>query len=332
MKRILAAAALFAALSLSAQEKTPPPVTISGMLFGDYYSVISNHRESREGANGFWIRRGYLTADRDLGDAFSARLRLEVNQPGDFTTNGALEPYIKDAWLRWKRSPRLDISVGLVPTPTFDTVERFWGYRNVEKTPVDLHRLGSSRDLGVSLSGALDAANRVRYFATFGNGSGTGTETNEGKKATLAVDFAPTPETVLEVYADREDRPGATDRTLLQAFAGLQNKRFRAGLHYGQQSRDGGNDIAFASAFGAMTVRPNVSVLGRVDRMFDANPEGEQIPYLPFSATSASTLFIAGVDWKLHRYVSVIPNVEFVTYDDDLENDLFARVTLSFVF
>ena len=49
----------------------------SGLAFGDYYWVTDNHIEDIEGENGFWFRRIYFTVDKDLGESFDLRFRLE---------------------------------------------------------------------------------------------------------------------------------------------------------------------------------------------------------------------------------------------------------------
>jgi len=331
MKRIaLVILLLLLCLTVSAEDK---PVTISGYLFGDYYYVSSNHDPALEGKNGFWVRRAYITFDRALSDELSARLRFEMNSPGDFKTNATLEPFVKDAYIKWKQSAKMDLLIGISPTPTWELIEKVWGYRSVEKTPVDLQRMGSSRDFGIALTGAFDDAKKYRYHVIAGNGSGTGSETNDGKKIAFAVSTSPVKAVTVELYADRDDRPGDTDRTLLQVFAALQREHYRAGLQYSHQQRDG-EDISLdvASAFVVYDLRENISLLGRVDRMFDPNPEGDKIPYLPFDTTSKSTLFLAGVDWKVHKSFSVIPNVEVVTYDDGAGNDVVPRVTFFYTF
>jgi hypothetical protein len=328
MKRV--AFLLLLSLPLFAQDKpAEKPVTISGLVIGDYYSVVSNHDPSVEGMNGFWIRRGYLTFDRTLSDDLSARLRFEVNSAGDFRTNTNIEPYVKDAWVKWRARPALDAMIGMTPSPAFENVEKLWGYRSIEKTPLDLQRMASSRDLGVVLMGG---SGRVKYHAIAGNGSGTGSETNDGKKVGAAVSIAPSPGTFFEFYADAEDRPGDADRTTLQGFAFWQGAIGRAGLLYAHQTRDDTGDIDVASAFAVYNLNARYALVGRIDRMFDPNPEGDRIPYLPFDKTRESTLFIAAVDWKLHKNLSIIPNVEYVQYDEGGEDDFVPRVTFYFTF
>ncbi|HYK00629.1 MAG TPA: hypothetical protein VE974_02655 [Thermoanaerobaculia bacterium] len=317
---------LLLSLSLTAQEK---PVTISGLVIGDYYTVVSHHDEEAEGMNGFWIRRGYLTFDRTLSDDLSARLRFEVNSPGDFRTSANIEPYVKDAWVKWRARPALDVMVGMMPTPAFENVERLWGYRSIEKTPLDLQRMASSRDLGVGIMGG---SGRLKYHVVAGNGSNTGAETNEGKKVGGAVSLAPSKGTFFELYADTEDRPGDADRSTLQGFAFWQNDRARAGLQYAHQTRDDTGDLDVASVFAVYNLNDTYALIARIDRMFDPNPEGDRIPYLPFDPTRESTLFLAGLDWKLHKNLSIIPNVEYVQYAGGGDADLLPRVTLYFTF
>jgi hypothetical protein len=323
MKRI--AFLLLLSLPLFAQEK---PVTITGIVFGDYYAAVSHHDARVEGMNGFWLRRGYLTFDRAMSDQLAARLRFEVNSPGDFRTNATLEPFIKDAYVRWRSSPALEVYLGLIPTPAYDAVERVWGYRAIEKTPLDLQRTVATRDTGIS---AIGTHGRMRWHVQAGNGSSTGSETNEGKRIGGAFSLAPTAATVFEVYADFEDRPGATNRATVQGFGGISNDRFRAGVQYAHQTRENANDFDVASIFGVYNLNPRFSLIGRIDRQ-DANPEGAAIPYLQLDPSRESMLFIAAVDWKLHKNLGIIPNAELVKYEGGGEDDLFARVTFYFTF
>lgn len=326
MKRI--AFLLLFTFSVAAQEAAPKPVVISGVVFGDYYTAVSHHDERVEGMNGFWIRRANVVFDRGLSEQLSARLRLEALQPGDFRTNATLETYIKDAYVRYRHTPALEVILGLSTAPFLETSERLWGYRAVERIPIDLHRLASTRDLGVAV---LGTHGRMRYHVQAGNGAGLGSETNEGKKVSGSFGLNPTAATIVELYADFEDRPGATNRSTVQALAGFQNERFRTGAHYVRQMRDNADDFDVASLFGVWNLSPRFALLGRVD-VADANPEGAQIAYLQLDPTRDSMLFIAGVDWKLHKNLSIIPNAELVTYEDGGDDDLFARVTFNFTF
>ena len=322
---------------------TPAPwydsLKVSGYVFGDAYAVLANHDSTVEDQTGFWIRRGYLTFDAKLASEWSARLRFEFNSPGDFETNAKLDPFVKDAYLAWKRG-RHELVLGLSPSPTFEFIEGFWGHRPIEKTPLDLYRMGSSRDLGVAYKGeAYDG--RVFYHAMLGNGSGDGSETNEGKKAMAGLGLKATDALVAQIYADYEERPGATDRSTLQASVGWTGSRSRYGLQYAVQDREveeGPDDeVAVASAFGVWRVTKQGALVARYDRSFDGYSDADRIPYLHIAADTPFDLAVLAWEQKLQHKISLIPNLEYVTYRDSgdakaPDDDLYGRLTLYFPF
>jgi hypothetical protein len=317
-----------------------PAFRISGLVYGDYYYVAANHRDELEGQNGFWLRRVYFTYEHTLTKAFSLRVRLEANSKGDFESTGVNTPYLKDAWLKWTRGSHA-LVFGMVSTPQIEFVEGFQGYRSIEKTPIDLYRWDSSRDLGVVLQGRLGKAQRTSYAVQLGNGSGTGSEVDRSKsaRAQLAHRFAGG--LVLEGYADWQDRPEGLDISTFEAFAGWQESQWRVSLQYGQQRRrkagpDGLDlELEYLSAFGAVQLTPRIAVVGRLDRNFDPVPNGETIDYMPFSETARAVFGYAGVDVTLAETVHLIPNLEWTSYGRSADgttpaSDLVPRVTLFF--
>jgi len=345
--QVATASAPTAAPPKAAPEPAPAPsvepwqerFNVSGYAFGDAYAVFANHDPEVEDQNGFWIRRGYLTFDARVADEWTARLRFEFNSPGDFETDSKLDPFVKDAYLAWKHGEH-ELNLGLAPSPTFEFVEGFWGHRPIEKTPIDLYRMGSSRDTGVAYKGAA-AEGRVFYHAMLGNGSGDRSETNEGKKVMAGLGFRPTDALVAQVYADYEDRPGETDRSTLHAFAGWTGPRSRYGLQYAVQDREveaaPDEDVAVASAFGVWQLTDQGALVVRYDRNFDGYSDADQIPYLRIAAETPFDLAILAWEQKLKHRISLIPNIEYVTYRENgdaktPDDDLYGRLTLFFEF
>jgi hypothetical protein len=313
---------------------------ISGLVIGDAYWMASHHNSDIEDHNGFWFRRIYLTVDHTLNPTWDLRVRFEHNSPGDFESSDKLDPFLKDAYVRWKRSGH-SLYLGISGTPIWGVVEPFWGYRSVEKTVLDLQKLGSSRDFGVAFKGRFDEAGKVRYHAMFGTGSGTKGETNKGKKGQLSIGFYPTKSWLIELYGDYEDRPDDTDRAVFQVFTGWQSEQGRVGLQVVRQHRkieDAESlDLDVVSVFGVWNASPRTAVLARYDRMFDPNPDAAKIAYLPMDPTAKSNLAIFGVDLALHEQVHLIPNAEIVFYDDvddgpTPDTDVAIRTTLFVTF
>ena len=312
----------------------------SGYMFGDYYYFFDNHKPELNDQRGIWFRRIYFTYDYKINSSFSTRLRLEMGNEFNFEEAKTMIPFVKDAWFKYKFSNQSFI-IGISPTPTFQILEKMWGYRAVEKTPLDLQRMASSRDFGLALKGKFDEKGMFKYHIMFSNGSSNKQEIDKGKSGLLALAFYPIKEFVIEVYGDYADHAGSTDWYTLQVFLGYKTKTFRAGLLYADQKRqmEDVEDIKLrvASLFIVGEVSEQFSLIGRVDRNFDPNPQGDKIAFIPFDPTAKSTFFVGGVDWHPVKQVRFIPNVEFVKYDENDEgvtptSDIIGRITFHWLF
>lgn len=313
---------------------------ISGYMFGDYYYMAANHNEDLEGENGFWFRRIYFTYDQGLSDNFDVRFRIEMNTAGDFTTKSKLTPFVKDAYLKWKHD-RHSIIFGISPTPTWEVIEKVWGYRSVEKTPLDLQKFGSSRDFGVALKGSLDQEKRVTYHFMIANGNGNSSETNAGKKILFSLSGKLNKHFIVQGYADFDERPGKKHHGYtLQGFAAYQQENFRLGVQFAHQSRQVGEGVdnlklQIASVFAAAQLSPKTWGFVRFDRTLDPNPDGAKISYIPFDATAKSNFILAGVDIMPIKTVHFMPNLEVVVYSavagDSPDTDIIPRLTFYYV-
>lgn len=343
MKRRILLCLMFAfgiSMLAKAQVNVGDNGTLSGTVFGDYYWIPSNHDAELEGNNGFWFRRIYFTYDHQLSDSFSGRFRLDMSSAGDFTTNAKLEPTVKDAWLKWSADDH-SITAGITSTPTWGLVEDVWGYRSVEKSPLDLYDFGSSRDFGLSFKGNLDSADKLTYHFMFANGNSNRTELNKGKKFMLSLGYHLTQNFVIQGYADWDDRPGNTDRYTTQAFAGYQSDTFNLGALYAYQLREIPTapdlNLDIVSLFANSRVTETVKIFGRIDHLFDQNPTGPGNDYLPISDKAESTFLTTGVDVALEENIHLIPNIESVIYGEDAsgnrpKTDIMPRLTLFYKF
>ncbi len=314
----------------------------SGYMFGDYYWVATHHDSTIKNSNGFWFRRIYFTYDRPISDAFSVRLRLEMASAGDFSKNSSsLVPFVKDAFLKWKINPNHQLLLGIADVPALGLVESVWGYRFLEKTPLDLQKWASSRDFGVTLQGNLDSQARLKYHFMLGNGSGEKSEVNQGKKVMAALSYYPTARIIMEVYGDWNDEAGASDYYTCQGFAAYKADRFTLGLQAAQQIRQAvnnrGTKFTLASAFLVVKTSEQISLVGRVDRQFEPNPLAAKQTYLPVDPTAKSTILIGAIDFAPHKDIRLTPNVEMIMYDENdagykPESDILARFTFFYQF
>ncbi len=233
---------------------------VSGYFFGDYYYMLKSHNAGLEDRNGFQYRRAYFTYDKNLSEELSVRFRLEMNSrsfPTARETTSKLEPFLKHAYLKWKRPDwRTNIYFGLSGSPTWSNIEKVWGYCSVAKTTLDLQKMASSADFGVSIQGDLDTSKKISYHLMVSNGMGTSAEIDQNKKVSLSLAARPVEGIILEGYVDLENAKDRDTRHILQGFLGYQQEQFRFGIQLANQTRrqkdaDDLNILA-GSVFGAV--------------------------------------------------------------------------------
>ena len=320
-----------------------PNYKISGLMFGDYYWYYQRHQDNVsstnptpvEGQHGLWFRRIYLTFDFAQSEKLGVRLRLEANSNGDFG-GGDITPYVKDAYVKWTYTGKQQLTLGIQPTLTFDFLEGFWGLRHIEKTPVDLYRLDSSRDFGFTFGGPARVQG-LSYAAQFGNESGSGSETREGKIVRFQTRYERNSSMALEGFYSFGRGPSGQNRQTGQGFAGLRSKSTRVGVQYVWQERNSGQDtvpdqtIDVWSGFAVWDVVPTKadlfvradSVRGHLGDVETGLPGAEDIDYWVLSSQSPFTTWIFGGEWYVHPTVRFSPNLEIVRYADDPDPTLF---------
>jgi hypothetical protein len=323
---------------------TEPPYRFSGLVFGDYYGLAQHHLPEWQGQQGFWFRRIYFTYDHRLSPQIEMRLRLEMNSNGTLE-GGLLTPYVKDAYLRWGFAERHQLTLGIQPSLTFDFSESVWGLRHVEKVPLDLYRVDTSRETGVTVAGAVNDADTIKYQIQYGNDAGHESETNRPKAFRAAARYEANPGWSVESVFGRYFRPDEAHRTLAQVFVAYRRANGRAGFQYTFQKRraaasEGGPDVNLDiySGFAIYQIRPGkVAVFARVDRFDDPCADCPGIDYLPIDASSPFTLTIAGLEYYLHPAVRLTPNLEYVAYGASsgttprASNDAVLRLTFFWV-
>ena len=344
-------------LQVVVPDPPPPPATalpwrISGLVFGDYYYFADSSQAAFEKQHGLWIRRGYFTYDHTFSPAVTTRFRLEVNSNGRMA-GGSLTPYVKDLYMRWTYYGRQQLTIGIQPTLTFEFIENFWGLRHIEKTPLDLYRVDSSRDVGFTAAGPINTSGSLRYGYQFGNDASQNSETDKYKAQRAVFRFEKNPGFSVEGFWGHFDRnptptPATTpaDRETAQVFVGYRNPKARLGFQYTFQRREAADnaaptvqdvDLNIYSGFGVFEMpRQKVSFYARVDRVNDPCADCAAIDYFPAAANAPFTTTIAGMEYYILPSVRIGPNIEYVAFSDPTsgakpKNTSIARFTFYWV-
>jgi hypothetical protein len=325
-----------AGVSLVSAEIDAGHGSIGGYMVGEYYYVAGHHDCDIEGHHGFWFRRIYLTYDNDLANSFTMRLRLEMNSASDFESSELLTPYVKDAYLGYSVAQHHFV-FGIMDPPSFSQVEQVWGYRPLEKTPLDLQTWTSSRDFGISVRGG----NRFPYHFMFGNGSGNKAETDDGKKLYAGLGHK-TERFFLEGMAQFEIAEKAEDY-IYQGFMAYKGPWGRVAMQYAHRTlkQEGKSDLPYniLSTFFVITPYERWEFVGRYDRCsgrgYRTAFPGERIDYIPFADNAESNFLLGAATYKIRDFIWLMPNIKYVFYEerDDGEtpgDDLYLNLTLYF--
>jgi hypothetical protein len=289
-------------------------VSWQGYMFGDYYYAAEHHNPDIKNANGFWFRRIYSTWDFTLSDTFKGRLNLEMADIGDFTSKAKMSPYVKDAYLQAKIGGQTLIA-GISGSPSIGGIESLWGYRHLEKTPLDLFNMGTSREFGVALKGG----EATYYHIMFANGNATSSESDKGKKLLGSFGFRPAKGLLLEIYADHEwDFRKGQNYSVLQGLLGYESRWGRTGFLYANRhSRNGDieKDYGIFSGFVIVNASSSVEIIVRFDKLFN-EPINKTISYTPFSTGAMVNFLITAVSLHVANSVWLVPNVKYAFYED----------------
>ena len=329
-------ALVFGAPTIHAQ----PSLEWGGRAYVDYTYQLASDDPDFVGFNTFDYRRIYLTADADLDESFSSRVRLEMTGRNTLES-GRPAAFVKDAWVRWQYAGEHRVTLGVQPPPLFQEAEAVWRYRSLERTLMD-RTIRSSRDFGLRADGPL--AGPVRYGVMFANGAGIEQEDDgaRGKRvygqlvarqgpfrATLGADYtsdqAPT--------VDGIDAPNETSART-SAFVGYAAERGSVGVEAFYELIDPDvpevgeqNGVGF-SVFGSVEVMPKTTLIGRYD--FTDDDVGAR--NINDELAGVDEHFVLGaVAYQPIPTVWIMPNVIAVLPEGE-DADVQGRLTVEFRF
>ena len=315
-----------------------PAGKFSGLMFGDYYYYDKWHQDrsaaatrttcrgSRASGSGASTSRTTYT----FSEKFTTRFRLEANSNGQLA-GGNLNPYVKDAYLRWTFTGKQALTLGIQPSPHLRLVRGLLGPAPHREDARPTSTASTRRATSALTRGRPDRAMKtLKYAVQYGNESGTGSETDKFKIHPLVARYETNPGIAVEgFYASASDRTART-ATTAQGIVGYRGKAAASAGQYLYQERKSGEaavpdlKIDIWSGFGVWEflaqeggrVRPLRRRQGQARRGTPACPEPRH--RLPGSEHQAPfTTYIVGVEYYLHPSIRFSPNVEWVTYDDD---------------
>ena len=344
-----------------------PSGKVWGYAFGDFADKLhtnsfgmsnTQYASTPKDYTSFEFRRIYLGYDYDLSEHFSSQFLLAYE--GQTTSDGSRSVFIKAANLRWKNIfHNSDLVFGQMPTSTFATVsEPIWGYRSLEKTIMDMRKIGGSNDVGVSLQGKFNDKGDYGYNLMVGNGSGAKPETDKFKKIygdiwakfmdqKITVDFGGDNEVA-------QLAPYHKNKTTIKGFVSYQTPALTVGLEVFSQLQKNNTAITLPAPLIVDAAASGLSIFakGAIDpktgwvlRYDHYNPDSKfnANDVYPASYTGIYTedFFLAGIDFQPIKTVHIMPNIWYDGFNNRYSAvnklskssyDLAARVTVYYIF
>ncbi|HLP15331.1 MAG TPA: hypothetical protein VK470_03670 [Bacteroidota bacterium] len=321
---IVSAFVLFTPVSAQqrqAQPKKAATVTsgFKGLGFIDYYYNAQNPSPDAKGLNAFDIRRLNLGYEHSFTKNVLVYSELEAND-GELTGTSKYSVFVKQAFVELKNIlPQMRMVMGLSPTPAVVTSERLWGYRMLQKLPLDYYGLAPTVDNGIALKGKIDPYGLLSYHVMVANGTGTLVESNKMKRIYASLGLTPTPGFVLEGYGDFENLGDDRYRATFKGLVGYESSSFTAALEgvyriNHQTVRRNYNESPYAvSLYGWMQADNDVRFVYRGD-YYDPDQ----------NRTSGIRMIEAtiGIDYMPVNDVHIVPNLIYTSYTNKRSSGL----------
>ena len=183
----------------------------------------------------FEINRVYFQYTDDLADDLFLKIRYDVSRDG-INGDGKFVAYLKNAYVDWSCKNGGLSSLGLIGTNSYGTQENNWGYRFIEKSPLDKNGFTNTADLGIGYSHSFGNLN---INAQILNGEGYKSEQSDTHMATyLRVMYGDgnlNKNDGYNVGLVMTSSEGDTDDVnLFGLFGGWASNNLRLGLEYNQ--------------------------------------------------------------------------------------------------
>lgn len=165
-----------------------------------------------------------------------------------------------------------------------------------------------------------------------GAGVEFGSESSDGARWMGALTWKSPTNLIVDLYVDYDSNSGPTDRSTLQLFVGQNTESSRWGVQYSHEDRQDDPPLELASGFFVRELRDDLSLIGRIDRILEPSPKGDNISYIPFDPSARATMLLGGFEYRYSPTFRVTPNVIWTSYDrNDIgvrpDDDLHLRLT-----
>ena len=320
--------------------------TFSGTTYFDYTYDLTKDADNDAG---FALKRVYFTYQQELSEGLSYKFQTDVGQLEVVNINDdeQLDGTKKTQFVAYLKNAKIDknfyfafppvwnsgdawnlgkgkLTIGLQGMNMFNVTEKTWGFRFLEKSPMDKYAFSSSADMGIGCSGNL---NNFNYNIMYTNGSGyKKSETDRHKKISAQLVYGEKKlvekdginigtSFSIEPYDIEDDEENITteNKTVMAFFGGYAGNGLRVGAEFDMHT-DAGTDVTqqIIAAYGSYKISDTLEILASID-LYDPWTESiddedtEDID----EAKDSETNVIAGINYYPAKGLTITPNIKF---------------------
>ena len=266
-----------------------------------FYEMSYTTDKDEDISNEFEFNRVYLTFEKKMSETLSYKFQSDVGRKSD---DKRLELYLKTAKVDWNTEYGKFV-IGLQSTNLFKVQEKTWGYRSIEKSPMDKNNWGSSAVMGLGYYNHID---KINYSFLITNGPGykkpeddsykrmyarvyygqDKLNSKEGINAGVAISYEP--------YG--VDGGNSANTIVGGIFGGYARGPIRFGVEFEQEiDSEADNTINMTSAYGNYNLWNGFDLYGRLDN----------INYGPDS----KNYIITGISISPEKGLKIMPNIRY---------------------
>lgn len=305
-----------------AQEKSKEK--ISGVTF---FHFTHNTADNLEVNNQFEFNRVYFTYENQIADNLKYKFQVDVGRSDE---DSRLQVYLKNAKVDWKNSFGT-ISIGLQGMNMFSIQEKNWGYRFIEKMPMDKNKFSSSADLAIGYSNTF--SKNIHMSVLISNGAGyKKPEDDKYKKISAQFAYGQTKLSSKDgfnlggvfSYEPYDFEESTEAKTVFGAFAGYAGSGLRAGVEFDTYTM-GGADLSkqIISLYANYELSDALQAFARVD-VYDPNTDADD---------DGNNYLLGGLVWTPVKGLNIAPNIRYTSYqEENKDEDTLFKVDFQFKF
>ncbi len=307
-------------ISLSAQEGSESKGTPIIVIFSNFHTGIGSTDSDR----GFGLDRSYLGYQYELTDDLQIKAVMDIGKSSNVNDYHRIA-YIKNAMITWKHNA-LTLNAGMIPLTSTDFQEKYWGHRYIMKTFLTQYKFGDSADLGVSAAYAFNDWFSADVMISNGEGFKK-VQVNDGLLYGVGATITPLEGLSLRLYAGLNEGTldNEEDTFNFSSMLGYKNKIFNVAAEYNMMQNTGfaaDADLTGISFYGAANLTNTTEVYARYDMMSSKDD---------WNINSDMSAIIAGMQFKLNKYVKLAPNFRMnMPKADGADNTCFAYISCQF--